>query len=608
MKRTAIVLIFIVALLFSALLGICFVRDAYANFALVPEEPPVGYTINSDGTFTGENIRRDGNTYIFTGDINCTIVILRDGIVLDGAGYTLHGNGESAGIWIQERSNIVIKNLHISGFQVGVKFSPNLYSSGINENCSILDSIITNNTYGLSITESSNCYIAGNYIARNTYGAGLYSSVILRNNRFEQNNYNVVDSGYCDNDIDSSNTINGKPIYYWVNRHNLTVPTNAALVVLKNCSGIKVENLSLQGNENGLLLYNTNYSTISGNTLANNLNGIVVRHAFNNVITNNHITSNQNAGIEQYEGSGNLILGNRITANAYGIVCSDTMNNVISNNQVIANKGIGVNIKSNCKNFTISHNFISENIGDGIFISDINGSAIIGNNITLNTGCGVSFGYGPNGVIKGNYIAKNKMGIWTSNAFENTIIANTILKNAEWGIRLEGSQHDNIIHHNNFVDNNNGGIQAAITELWVYPDLFKQLPPGQTPRPPQLVAGAANMWDDGAEGNYWSDYTTRYPAAQASGNSKIGDTPYYINENNQDNHPLLAPHEISLEIYSTVPSSIQPLQEQDTAEASTTEPKSFPIVAAAAATALIAFAVAVFLVYSGKCNYASERP
>ena len=115
--------------------------------------------------------------------------------------------------------------------------------------------------------------------------------------------------------------------------------------------------------------------------------------------------------------------------------------------------------------------------------------------------------------------------------------------------------HDNLIYHNNFIDNNGSGIQASIAKHWDYPDLFKRLPPHVTPRPPQYADGAANAWDDGTEGNYWSDY-------QAAGNA-----PYYINENNQDNHPLQSPHKISsfetpTKIVSFPPSPTQPSQEQ----------------------------------------------
>jgi hypothetical protein len=43
-----------------------------------------------------------------------------------------------------------------------------------------------------------------------------------------------------------------------------------------------------------------------------------------------------------------------------------------------------------------------------------------------------------------------------------------------------------------------------------------------------------SVWDHDAEGNYWSDYT-----GQDINRDGIGDTPYVINVENQDNHPLM---------------------------------------------------------------------
>jgi hypothetical protein len=47
--------------------------------------------------------------------------------------------------------------------------------------------------------------------------------------------------------------------------------------------------------------------------------------------------------------------------------------------------------------------------------------------------------------------------------------------------------------------------------------------------------GSVNSWDNGVEGNYWSDYH----GADANRDG-IGDTPYLIDETNKDNYPLMA--------------------------------------------------------------------
>jgi hypothetical protein len=48
-----------------------------------------------------------------------------------------------------------------------------------------------------------------------------------------------------------------------------------------------------------------------------------------------------------------------------------------------------------------------------------------------------------------------------------------------------------------------------------------------------------NLWDNYSIGNYWSDYT----GTDGNGDG-IGDTPYVINADNQDNYPLMAPTKV----------------------------------------------------------------
>ena len=51
---------------------------------------------------------------------------------------------------------------------------------------------------------------------------------------------------------------------------------------------------------------------------------------------------------------------------------------------------------------------------------------------------------------------------------------------------------------------------------------------------PEIFQSERDMWDNGNEGNYWSDYN-----GTDTNSDGIGDTPYYIDSNNTDHYPLM---------------------------------------------------------------------
>ena len=124
----------------------------------------------------------------------------------------------------------------------------------------------------------------------------------------------------------------------------------------------------------------------------------------------------------------------------------------------------------------------------------------------------------------------------------------------------------NIVYRNNIVDNLQ---QASVDQEWDSAEVFPEYSTGT-----DVV-----MWDNGKEGNYWSDYQIRYPDAKEKGSSGIGDTPYVIDENNADHCPLMNPVAIS----STPP----PISESSS--------DSLPTIAAFAAAAVTVLVVVVFV-------------
>lgn len=210
----------------------------------------------------------------------------------------------------------------------------------------------------------------------------------------------------------------------------------------------------------------------------------------------------------------------------YGIYLDTTTNTVISNNDFI-NNYCGIWLTSASHN-NITSNNISHNEGYGIWLNNSTSNFIAKNTITSHGNFTIYSKFSNNNTIHDNNIANNKLGIFLYSSSNNTISYNNITKNRE-GIHLLNStknlitlnkitQNDigisfdessnNTTHHNNFIDNHNHSNAQNST----------------------------NIWDDGKEGNYWSDYM-----GEDSNSDGIGDTPYIIDEKNQDRYPLTKP-------------------------------------------------------------------
>ncbi len=124
----------------------------------------------------------DNVTYTFIDDIYDSIVVERDNIVVDGAGYKVQGTGSGKGIDLTGRSNVTIKNMEIRAFAWGV-WGVWLYPSSNNK---VLGNKITNNTFGVWVYASNNT-ISGNTITNNT-DSGVVIDLDSSDNTISGNN------------------------------------------------------------------------------------------------------------------------------------------------------------------------------------------------------------------------------------------------------------------------------------------------------------------------------------------------------------------------------------------------------------------------------------
>jgi parallel beta-helix repeat protein len=347
-----------------------------------------------------------GNYYTLTGDLYGHLVIERDNIVFDGAGHKLQLEGYgswaiSAGIRDRAHSNsefvgtnnVVITNLIIEDFGYGIEFagSNNVVSkvtltSGDRGGKAIWDSGSNNNIRECRIfgNTGSGIYVAGtgaiitNNLIANNSEAGIEfpsSAGSLRENTFV-NNGQVFDFDTLpstSNVIDSSNVVDGKPVYCWTNEHDKTVPSGAGYVLLNNCTNITVQGISILNssegivhNSNGIYLYSTRDSLISKNYLQTGA-GVRIDSSCQNVTVKENYFGR--GGISVASSSNVSVITNKFQTS--GISLSRATGFLLFNN-TFSECAVGVRLEGAPQNRILQNSVTDCDVGISIFMSDEN--------------------------------------------------------------------------------------------------------------------------------------------------------------------------------------------------------------------------------------------
>jgi parallel beta-helix repeat protein len=228
------------------------------------------------------------------------------------------------------------------------------------------------------------------------------------------------------------------------------------------------------------------------------------------------------------------------TSYAYGIWVEG--NNCTITGNIIENTytGIFCSLQSST---TINQNTVSSSKKNGVCFYGGSLNNVSDNNIIGNAVSGIEMD-GYSNTISKNNIQGNYRGVGLGASY-SVLFGNNIQSNTESGVFLAGSQ--NIISANN-ISNNKYGVFVTLQltaplENRIYHNNLASNSYNAYDNSSALI----EYWDNGAKsgGNYWSDYLSKYPDASQVGSSGIGNTPYMINSNNTDNHPLTSPFNTS---------------------------------------------------------------
>jgi len=306
---------------------VIYVPDDYAKIQWAVDNANAGDTIIvRDGIYT-ENIVVDKPLTIKSenGSANCIVQaanpnnpvfeVTADHTEINGftvKNATGEGPGAGAGIYLRGVEYCLISNNTAISNEYGICLS----SSSNNK---VQNNIASSNTYeGILVASSSDNILKNNNCSNNGEGIHLdfSSNNTLKNNSMSNNRvYNFAITGHWLSnfiqDIDTSNTVDGKPIYYLVNEQERTIDssTNAGYVAAVNCTNVLVKDLTLAiRNTDGILFAYTTNSRIENVSISNTYYSIRLVCSFDNSIVNNDLSST--VGI--YSSSNNIIYLNNI--------------------------------------------------------------------------------------------------------------------------------------------------------------------------------------------------------------------------------------------------------------------------------------------------------
>ena len=302
--------------------------------------------------------------------------------------------------------------------------------------------------------------------------------------------------------------------------------------------GAVVEDSTLSHNHVGAILTGAGI-TLANNTIASNtVHAVHVQGGTRNHLVSNTISHGGDASspIRMHSAQGNRLTGNTIRSSIYrGIIETfESEGNLVAEND-IAGHGIGVLMM-----FVSNENVVRENtiaVDEAGVMAWGWGNQILSNTISSSDrlqfpiGTGIYMVYAYNSEVRGNTLIdiSDEHGIWLRNSSGNVIAGNrawcspTEVPRPSVGLLLNNHSHDNVAYGNTFngfarglglfyhSDANviagnafssttgEGAIVDEASGNQIYANTFADM--GLAP-----FDDGENAWDDGSQGNYWSDY------------------------------------------------------------------------------------------------------
>jgi len=223
--------------------------------------------INADGSInpsTAPIYTADNITYTLTGNFTAdadAIVIERNNIVLDGAGYTLTGSGRWSGITLTNISGVTVRNMTIENFDFGI----DLESSS---NCTFSGNTVVNNFEGINVSSSSNCTLLGNNVTANN-DLGIYLIDFSNDNSLVSNEVDGNYRGIELHDSMNNNMFQNQIENIWFDIRFLRSDNNT---ICENDIGYSADGIWLDASSGNLIYHNLCISLVASSVPSNYTN------------------------------------------------------------------------------------------------------------------------------------------------------------------------------------------------------------------------------------------------------------------------------------------------------------------------------------------------
>jgi parallel beta-helix repeat protein len=213
------------------------------------------------------------------------------------------------------------------------------------------------------------------------YLQGSYQN-ILKDNLMERCRYGLAADR--ENDIDISNRIDGRAVYFLVNESNRILDSSSAAgtIFCFNCRNITIRDQNISAGSQGISLFNSTDSMIEKNYLRHNRQGIFLDNSSRNTLLGNRMVENDEGGIQLSHSSRNTLIENQAEANRNGIILFSSRDNVLAFNLLSLNreKGICLNSSPDCR---LTNNSAYKN-GYGVILESSGNCSLINSSLSSN--------------------------------------------------------------------------------------------------------------------------------------------------------------------------------------------------------------------------------